>query len=384
MHSMTQLPTVVTGGVDAHADTHHAAALDRRGGLLGTKGFPTTSEGYRDLLGWLESFGTVTTVAVESTSSYAAGLTRYLHQRGVAVVEVNQPHAYSRRRRGKSDPIDAEMAARRYLSGQATALPKQTDGVVESIRMLRVARHGAVKARTAAMLQARDLISTAPQPLREQITVRTTLRAQLNICQRLRPTISELHRPEQAAKLALRTIARRISSLDHEIAALDDQLAPLVKATAPRTMSLLGISTGHAGQFLVTAGQNIDRLTKESSFAALCASSPITASSGKTNRHRLNPGGDRQANRALYMIAVHRLGRCPRTQAYAQRRSTQGKSKPDIIRCLKRAIAREVYHALTADLADLAARTAPPPKPARPYTAILCGNPGHAITRQRT
>jgi transposase len=191
-----------------------------------------------------------------------------------------------------------------------------------SIRMLRVARHGAVKARTAALLQARDLITTAPQPLREQITVRKTLRARLAICKRLRP--GQLSTPTHAAKLALKTLADRVGGLDREIAVLDTHLQQLVTTTAPRTTSLLGIKTGHAGQFLVTAGENIDRLSKgESSFAALCAASPVKASSGKTNRHRLNPGGDRQANRALHMIAVYRLGACARTQAYAARRTQE-------------------------------------------------------------
>ena len=380
---MQEQSRVVVGGVDAHADAHHAAVLDERGVLWGSSAFPATSAGYRELLGWLESFGMVAAVAVESTSSYAAGLTRYLCERGVRVVEVNQPHAYTRRRRGKSDPIDAEMAARRFLSGEAIGLPKQTDGVVESIRMLRVARNGAVKARTAALLQARDLIRTALQDLREQLTVRKTLRAQLNLCGRLRPT-SKLGCPTQAAKFALRTIARRVSDLEREIAGLDGQLAVLVKRTAPRTTSLLGVSTHNGGQLLVTAGQNIDRLTKESSFAALCAASPIKASSGKTHRHRCNPGGDRQGNRALHLIAVYRLKCCPRTQAYAHRRTQQGKSKAEIIRCLKRAIAREVYHALRADLADLTTPTPPPPKPPRYSTTIHCGNPGHGITRHRT
>jgi transposase len=382
VHSMTQ-DQIVVGGVDAHADSHHAAALDQRGVVLGTGAFEATGAGYRALLGWLGSFGEVEVVAVESTSSYASGLTRYLHRQQIRVVEVNQPHAYTRRQKGKSDPIDAEMAARRYLSAEANAAPKQTDGVVEAIRMLRVARSGAVKARTAALLQARDLITTAPQQLREQITVRKTLRARLKICKRFRPDLADIQSPTHAAKLALRSIAHRISALDHEIAALDRQLEPLVKNTAPRTTSLPGISTGHGGQLLTTAGQNIDRLTKgESSFAALCGASPIKASSGKTNRHRLNPGGDRQANRALHLIAVYRLGQCHRTQAYAQRRTQQGKSTAEIIRCLKRAIAREVYHALKADLTDLTTTVAPPSK--APYTAILCGNPGHATTHKRT
>ena len=366
---------VVIGGVDAHADAHHAAALDARGALLGSREFAATSAGYEQLYEWLRGLGCVEGVAVESTSSYAAGLTRALLEHQIEVVEVNQPHAHTRRRRGKTDAIDAETAARRYLTRDGIAIPKQTSGVVESIRMLRVARQGAVKARTAAQLQARDLITTAPQQLREQITVRKTLRARLTICKRFRST--DARTPVHAAKLALKTIADRVSALDREIAVLDTELEQLVAITAPRTMSLLGISTGHAGQFLVTAGQNIDRLGKgESSFAALCGASPIKASSGKTSRHRLNPGGDRQANRALHLIAVFRLGCCPRTQAYAARRATAGKDNKDIIRCLKRAIAREVYHAMAADLTN-------PTAPA-PYTAILCGNPGHAIAHGPT
>lgn len=376
MHSMTQeQDPVVIGGVDAHADTHHAAALDARGALLDTRQFAATSAGYEQLFVWLIGFGRVEAVAIESTSSYAAGLTRALLAHKIDVVEVNQPHAHTRRRRGKSDAIDAETAARRYLTGEGIAIPKQTSGIVESIRMLRIVRQGAVKARTAAQLQARDLITTAPQQLREQITIRKTLRGRLAICKRFRP--GDASTPVHAAKLALKTIAERVSALDREIAILDAQLEPLVVTTAPRTTSLQGISTGHAGQFLVTAGQNIDRLGKgESSFAALCGASPIKVSSGKTNRHRLNPGGDRQANRALHLVAVFRLGCCPRTQAYAARRTKEGTDRKDIIRCLKRAIAREVYHALEADLTN--------PHEPMPYTAILCGNPGHGRSRGHT
>ena len=167
---------VVIGGVDAHADTHEAAALDQRGALLGTERFPTTFTGYGDLLDWLRAFGAIELVAIESTGSYAAGLTRYLREHGVAVVEVNQPHAHTRRRRGKSDPIDAEMAARLALAGKATTVPKQTDGIVESIRLLRVARASAVKARSATMVQLSELIVTAPQELREYLSRRRTIR----------------------------------------------------------------------------------------------------------------------------------------------------------------------------------------------------------------
>jgi transposase len=163
MHSMKQEDTLVVGRVEAHADAHHAAVLDRRGALLGTECFPTTTPGYGRLLDWLCAFGEVDVVAVESTGSYAAALVRYLRERGVRVLEVNQPHAHTRRRRGKSDPIDAELAARLALAGKATTVPKQTDGIVESIRLLRAARQSAVKSRSAAMVQLGGLIVSATQ-----------------------------------------------------------------------------------------------------------------------------------------------------------------------------------------------------------------------------
>jgi transposase len=379
MHSMTQEEPLVVGGVDWHADTHHAAALDERGGLLATDSFAATTLGYRQLLDWLSGFGVVEAIAVESTGSYAAGLARFLRERDVRVVEVNRPHAHTRRRVGKSDPIDAEMAARLFLTGKASTIPKQTDGIVESIRVLRAARNSAVKSRSVALVQIRDLIITAPGPLRDRLSERKTLRGKAAICADLRPSGRDLANPSQAAKFALRSLARRIEALDGEIASLDRELEQLVATAAPRTTQLLGISTGHAGQLLVTAGQNIDRFRKgDASFAALCGSSPIPASSGKTTRHRLNYGGDRQANSALHLIAVCRLRFCPRTHAYAQRRAGEGKTKAEIIRCLKRYIAREVFNSLRADLADLQRQ------PRSPLTVtITCGNPGSGITRKR-
>ncbi|MDQ3720391.1 MAG: transposase, partial [Actinomycetota bacterium] len=286
----------------------------------------------------------------------------------------------ARRRRGKSDPIDAEMAARQALAGEATAVPKLTTGIVESIRQLRVARDSALKARSAALCQLTDLIVTAPDGLRDQLSQRKTTRGKATLCSRLRPRGGRLAEPAEAAKFALRSLARRIAELDEEITALDEQLATLVATAAPRTAQLLGISTGHAGQLLVTAGQNIERLANDGAFAALCGASPIPVSSGRRNRHRLNPGGDRDANRTLHMIAVVRLRYCQRTRAYAQRRITEGKTKPEIIRCLKRYIARETYHTLCADLADL---TQPPPRPATTIT-INCGAGPLGRTRRRS
>jgi transposase len=189
------------------------------------------------------------------------------------------------------------------------------------------------------------------EDLREQLAARKTIRAKAAICRRLRPDHSDLADPVQAAKLTLRSLAKRVQSLDEEVTTLDRELEQLVAAAAPHTTQLLGISTGHAGQLLVTAGQNIDRLRSDGAFAALCGASPIPASSGKTSRHRLNYGGDRDANRALHMIAVCRLRYCPRTRAYAERRTKEGKTKREIIRCLKRYIARETYRTLREDLA---------------------------------
>jgi transposase len=190
------------------------------------------------------------------------------------VVEVNQPHAHTRRRVGKSDPIDAEMAARLFQAGKAKAVPKQTDGIVESIRLLRVARHSDVKSRTAALVHVRDLIITAPQELRDQISHPKTLRGKAAVCARFRPSGRQLRSPSQAAKIALRSLAQRIECLDRETTALDRKLEQLVQTAAPRTTQLLGISTRHAGQLLVTAGQNIDRLHGENSFAMLCGARP--------------------------------------------------------------------------------------------------------------
>jgi transposase len=350
MQIMNEDARRVIGGVDAHTDTHYAAVLDERGALLETKSFPVSASGYHELLAWLRSFGEIERIGVESTGSYAAGLTRYLVGEGVLVIEVNQPHPHTRRRRGKTDAIDAELAARHVLARPTPVIPKQTTGIVESIRQLRVARESAVKSRSAAVLQLGDLILTAPSELREQLTEPKTLKGKAGLCRRLRPDHSRLEDPVNAAKLALRSLARRILSLDSEIADLDEQLAPLVAGAAPRTTALLGVSTGHAGQLLLTAGQNIERLRSEAAFAALCGASPIPVASGKRGRYRLNPGGDRQANRALHMIAVCRLRYCPKTRAYAERRTTEGKTKKEIIRCLKRYIAREVHASLRNDL----------------------------------
>ncbi len=350
---MTDQTRGVVAGVDAHTDEHHVAVLDGQGRLRGAAAFPTTAEGYACLIGWLRGHGRIERVGVESTGAYAAGLVRALLASGIKVVEVNQRHPHARQRLGKSDPIDAELAARAALSGTASAVPKQTSGIVEAIRQLSVARAGALKARTAALQQLDDLVITAPEQLRGELRCGRTLKARAALCLRLRPDTNRLHEPLQAAKLALRSLARRTRELERELAELDRQLDHLVTTAAPRTIRLFGVGTQGAAQLLVTAGQNIERLHGEAAFAKICAAAPIQASSGRTTRHRLDHGGDRQANRALHMIAVCRLRHCPRTRAYAAKRKADGLNRREILRCLKRYIARETYHTLSADLKAL-------------------------------
>jgi transposase len=369
MDSMTKEMTGVVVGVDAHTDTHDAAVLDGCGRLMATRTFRADAVGYRELLGWVQGFGEIALIGVESTGSYAAGLVRHLRSQTLEVREVNQPHPHTRRRRGKSDPIDAEMAARHVLSEKAVVIAKDTTGIVESIRQLRVAREGAIKARGAALNAVTGLIVSAPDALREQLMIRKTTRGQVTLCARFRPDQKQLHQPSSAAKAALRSLARRVIDLEAEIALRDRQLEVLVAEAAPATTARFAVSTGHAGTLLVCAGQNIDRLESEASFAALCGANPVPVSSGRTDRHRLNYGGNRDANRTLHMIAVCRLRYCERTRRYATRRSAEGKTKTEIIRCLKRYIARELYHALKADLDP--ANT--PYRRPDPTVSITCG-----------
>jgi len=350
MTSMTTATGFVTGGVDTHGQTHHAAVLDAVGRQLGDREFPATPAGYRALLAWLGEQGRLERVGVEGTGAYGAALARHLRAQGVAVVEVDRPDRKARRAKGKSDPLDAYAAARAALSGTATGAPKSRDGCVEAIRTLRVARSGAVKARSQAINQLKSLLITAPAQLREQLRHLSTT-ALLATCARLRPT-DELADPEQATKTALRRLARRHQHLSEEITDADRELSNLVAATAPKLLAAFGVGVEVAGQLLTSAGDNPDRLRSEAAFAHLCGVAPIPASSGRTDRHRLNRGGDRAANNALYIIVLVRLRYDPRTREYMQRRTKQGLSKAEIIRCLKRYVAREVFHMLTVRPAD--------------------------------
>ena len=300
--SMTNTPGPVTGGVDTHGETHHAAVIDQVGREVADAEFPTTPAGYRALLAWLRAQGQLERVGVEGTGAYGAALGRYLRGQGVVIVEVDRPDRKTRRAKGKSDPIDAYAAARAALSGAASGTPKTRDGKVEAIRALRLARGSAVKARTQAINQLKSLLVTGPAELREQLR-RLDSAALVEACAQLRPG-ADLTDPAVAVKTALRRLATRIQTLNAEIAEADRELAPLVTAAAPRLVALMGVGPEVAGQLLVTAGDNPDRLRSEAAFAHLCGVAPIPASSGRTDRHRLNRGGDRAANSALYTVVL--------------------------------------------------------------------------------
>jgi transposase len=304
------------------------------------------------MLTWMRSNGKLCQVGVEGTGAYGAGLARHLHNEGVEVLEVPRPDRRLRRQRGKSDPIDAEAAARTVLAGRASGAPKLADGPIEAIRMLRIARNGAIKARTAALNTLRSMVITAPEPLRTHL--RTLSSAQLvTACARFRPDSSSLLEPVQAAKQALRSIAQRVQHLDTETRLLRAQLDELTRTAAPTTSAVFGLGPDTVSALLVTIGDNPDRLRSEAAFAHLCGVAPIPASSGKTNRHRLHRGGDRAGNSALHIATVVRLRYDPRSRAYANRRTTEGLSMPEIIRCQKRYLAREIFHALRDDYAKL-------------------------------
>jgi transposase len=235
------------------------------------------------------------------------------------------------------------MAARAVLAGVARVTPKSGEGEVEMIRMLKITKDSAVKARTQAMNQMQALIITAPATLRATLHGLTPVNLVAR-CARLRP--GKLTTPTAAAKRALQILARRCHYLTIEIDALEKEMAQLVAQTAPVLLQLFGVGPNTAATLIITAGSNPGRLKSEAAFAALCGVSPLPASSGRTNRHRLNRGGDRQANAPLYRIVIVRLQYDSRTKAYMKRRTGEGMTKTEIIRCLKRYVAREVYSIL--------------------------------------
>jgi len=351
MSSMTvSTPTrqPMFAGIDTHKATHHVAVVDADGAVLADQEFPADAD--RSVLAWLSRWP-IARVGVEQTGTYGAGVTRALTGAGFAVIDVNTPDRTVRATAGKSDPIDAVMAAHAVRTRRARVIPKNRDGVIEAIRLLQTARHSAVKARAAALTQLQDLAVIVPSDVRRRVgtTGRSTAAAALA----MRADRTRLHTPTQAAKLALRSVATRIRVLDAEIRDLDAALTEQVTATAPRLLALPQVGIHAAAQLLVTFGQAPDRISSDAKFARLIGVAPIPASSGKTNRMRLHTGGDRQANKVVHLIAIGRLRSHQPAIDYLTRRQREGLSKKDAIRAMKRLITRELYGALKADLTAL-------------------------------
>lgn len=346
--TLTAISEARYAGVDTHTDTHHAAVIDGMGRRLADAEFATTGAGCQALLDWLRGHGTPAGIGVEGTGSYGAGLTRVLTAAGLPVFDVDCPDRTARRHRGKSDPEDAYNAATAVAAGRATALPRARTGCVEAIRAIRVARRSAVKARTQTGNQIHALLVTAPDDLRDQVRGWSLPRLVARFDQQLVDV--DPAEPVTGLTYALACLARRWQLLTDEVTAHDRHLDHLARIAAPHLLQLFGVGTDVATQLLVTAGDNPARMRGEAALAQLCGVAPLPASSGRTDRHRLNRGGDRQANKAIYTVVMSRLRHDPETRAYATRRKAQGLSTKEIMRCLKRHVIRQLYKALIADI----------------------------------
>jgi transposase len=336
----------VVGGVDTHRDVNVAAVVDMNGGLMGIESFPTTADGHRSLSFWMAEFGTIERVGIEGTGAYGAGVARHLSSSGVMVIEVDRPERQKRRKQGKSDRIDAVEAARGALSGRCEGQAKSGVAHAEALRALLVAKRSARSTRIRTIVQLRHLMFTAPDELRAKLGSLSATQL-VNEAARLRP------RPGgdvalYGVKTAAVILARRVHALDAELVVIDAEITPLVKAAAPELLNVYGVGADTAAVLLVTAGDNVGRITTEAKWAMLCGIAPIPATSGLiVDQFRLNYAGDRHANNAIWRIVITRLGQHePRTIAYMQRRLDEGKSKRYIIRCLKRYVAREIFKAL--------------------------------------
>ena len=321
-------------GVDTHRDVHVAVAVDRVGAQIGCREIETTPEGYGSLRSWALGLG-VPVFAVEGGGSYGAGLVRFLQREGFTVWECERPRRQERRR-GKSDLIDAALAARRLLAGEGLSVPRG-GGPREDLRLLLLERRSAVQARTAAINQLKALLVTAPEELRERLG---------NLSgERLAAAATRLRPSTDVIVCVLGRLGRRIVRLSEEITEAERGLAALLSELAPELLAECGVGPVCAAQLLVSSG-NPGRMASEASFAALAGTSPVDASSGQQRRHRLNRGGDRQLNWALHVIALARIHHHPQTAAYYQRLLARGRTAREARRCVKRALARHFYRRL--------------------------------------
>jgi len=345
-HVLVAPPAIVIIGVDTHKHIHVAVAIDALGVRLAALSVSADRAGYAELVAWARSLGTVEAFGIEGTGSYGVGLASHVRRHAIRVVEVSHCDRRKRRNNGKSDTLDAETAARSVLAGIATAVPKTADGSAEMVRQIKVARDTAVKAKSAAIITLKTLIVNAPSDLREVLEPLTD-RKLIDRCARLLP--GAIVDTIASTKHALRAIASRWLTLSTEIDTHDEALDIITQAAAPTLREAFGIGPDSAAEMMIVAGDNPTRIRSDAAFAKLCGACPIPASSGVTHRHRLFRGGHRQANAALYRIVTVRMRWHQPTLDYVARRTAQGLSKKDIIRCLKRFVAREIYHALIGD-----------------------------------
>ena len=335
----------ITGGIDTHADFHVAAAIDHNGGVVGVETFGTTVGGHRELVRWLAGFGVIATVGVEGTGSYGAGIARQLTGKGISVVEVDRPNRQARHRGGKSDSVDAIAAARAALSGTATGTPKARDGNVEAIRVLSVARRSAATEWIQIINQMRHLCFTAPEEIRRRFCDLSPITL-VRTAAGLRPRNDGTDVVRFTTLMTLRELGQRALFLREQKNRLNAQMRPLIRETAPDLLEVYGVGFDVAAKLLIAAGDNPHRIRSEAAWAHLCGVAPVPASSGKNQRHRLNRGGNRQANSAIHRIMLTRMAHDEATRAYIVRRTSDGKSMGETARMLKRYIAREVYKTL--------------------------------------
>lgn len=346
---VTETQTLVYGGIDTHADTHHVAVIDHLGAPLGDLQVPATSAGYRIAVRFLNRWPQLGVVGIECTGSYGAGLSRAAREAGLDVVEVNRPNRFDRRIQGKTDTFDAYAAAEAVLSGRANAAPKGGDGLVESLRVLRISRSSALSARTATTNQIKAMLIAGPEQLRSRYRGLSNTKPMTALAAS-RPTSTPVS-AEEASAYSLRLLARRWKQLSEQVEDLALHMERLLNDHVPELMQVFGVGRDTAAQLLMTAGDNPARLRSEAAFAALTGACPIPASSGKTNRHRLNRAGDRQANSALYHVVIVRMRYDQATRDYVERRIAEGKTKMEIIRCLKRYLVRQLYPVICRSLA---------------------------------
>jgi transposase len=331
-------------GVDTHLDEHVVAIIAARSGaVVAQRSLQASARGYAAALRFAAAEANGARVwAIEGTGSYGAGLARFLAGRGETVLEISRTPRAERRLRGKDDALDATRTARAALAGETLALPRSGERR-EALRLLLVARRSAVDVRREALGQLRGVIVTAPDKLREELRVLPTGRL-LERCSRLRRS-SKVGADELATRLVLRSLASRIEAATLEAAELERELLGHVRALAPALLEEPGVGPIVAAQ-LIVAWSHPGRLRSEAAFARLAGVAPLPASSGKTTRHRLSRGGDRQLNRALHTVVLHRRQHDPATRDYIARRIAEGKSRRDATRLLKRYLARHLYRLL--------------------------------------